>query len=299
MTRTDPRLFDARIADWLEHDPHRAPETALPIVLAAFPSIKQRRGRAPWRVFDMPSISRFAATSASVVALMVLALVVIAPWSMFGPGGTVTPTTSPTATPRPTASQTPRPTASSAVDPSDTSAWVQYRSDRYGFTLRHPADWQRSPADHDWTIAENGDVPSTGHEHFQSPGDPSVGVSAWSFDPDVSLTSVEEIVAWVQGDFCIESGSQPCAGIPERAVRLCVLEVRDCHPAVLIPFRDDVYAFIPGIGVDSPDLTIVAVWRPESHPSVSQYGGARDLLLAFLSTYDSGRGAGVYLDPPP
>ena len=54
MTRSDEPLFEPRIADWLEDDPHAAPDQALDVVLAAFPSIKQRRAwRVPWRVPGM------------------------------------------------------------------------------------------------------------------------------------------------------------------------------------------------------------------------------------------------------
>jgi hypothetical protein len=31
-------------------------------------------------------------------------------------------------------------------------------------------------------------------------------------------------------------------------------------------------------------MVVIAVWRPESHPSVAPFGGARQLLEAFLST---------------
>ena len=56
MNRSDEPLFDTRIADWFEDDPHSAPDQALDIVLAAFPSIKQRRAqRAPWRYSDVTS----------------------------------------------------------------------------------------------------------------------------------------------------------------------------------------------------------------------------------------------------
>ena len=56
MNRSDETLFDPRIADWLEDDPHTAPDQALDVVLAAFPSINQRRAwRVPWRFPEMSS----------------------------------------------------------------------------------------------------------------------------------------------------------------------------------------------------------------------------------------------------
>jgi hypothetical protein len=62
--------FDQRIADWLEDDPDDAPDIVLSTVLAAFPSIPQRRAtRAPWRPTSM---NRFllAVGAASVVAVV-------------------------------------------------------------------------------------------------------------------------------------------------------------------------------------------------------------------------------------
>ena len=56
MNRSDEPLFDPRIADWLEDDPYEAPQQALDVVLAAFPSITQRHAaRVPWRFLDMSS----------------------------------------------------------------------------------------------------------------------------------------------------------------------------------------------------------------------------------------------------
>jgi Tol biopolymer transport system component len=61
MNRSDETLFDPRIADWLEDDPYAAPQQVLDVVLAAFPSIKQRRTwRAPWRFHDMSSPLKLA-----------------------------------------------------------------------------------------------------------------------------------------------------------------------------------------------------------------------------------------------
>jgi Tol biopolymer transport system component len=79
MNRSDESLFDARIAGWLEDDPYTAPDQALEIVLAAFPSIKQRRPlRAPWRFPEMtPSKLGLAAVA---VAVVVGGLFLFGPW---------------------------------------------------------------------------------------------------------------------------------------------------------------------------------------------------------------------------
>ena len=114
--------------------------------------------------------------------------------------------------------------------------------------------------------------------------------------PDVSLETIDEIVAWAE-DFCRVNDSTPCAG-SGRSGRAACREQRDCHPALLVPFQNDVYAFIPGDAEDG-SMIIVAVWRPELDASVAPTAGPRALLLAFLSTINGGGNAGVYLDPTP
>jgi len=91
MTRPSDPLFDQRIADWLEHDPDHAPAQALEVVLAAVPSIRQRRAwRATWRFQTMPMFTRVAA--AAVIGVIALGgmLLVIRPGQTVvgGPGPT-------------------------------------------------------------------------------------------------------------------------------------------------------------------------------------------------------------------
>jgi hypothetical protein len=96
MTRSDEPLFEPRIADWLEGDPYTAPDQALDVVLAAFPSIKQRRAwRVPWRIPNMNGMTRIAVTAAAVMAVAIGGLYVFNR-GPGGPGGPTTPTPSPT-----------------------------------------------------------------------------------------------------------------------------------------------------------------------------------------------------------
>jgi len=192
------------------------------------------------------------------------------------PGGSASPTTSASA---------PSETSSSTASPIDTTTWTTFSSDRYGFTIGHPSDWTVLPADHDWTLAADADQwPSTGFESFLSPtGD--VGVSAWSVaaDPGTTIEETADVEAWVE-QYCEQTNIRPCTGIDDRAVQLCN-EWRDCHPGLLVPFESDVQAFFTG-GNYQDVMVVVAVWRPETHPTVAQYGGSRRLLEAFLSTMD-------------
>ena len=70
MTPHDQTTFDPRIADWLEDDPNNAPDQALEIVLAAFPSIKQRHASRLPRRFTMTTLPRLAIGAAAIVVVV-------------------------------------------------------------------------------------------------------------------------------------------------------------------------------------------------------------------------------------
>lgn len=170
-----------------------------------------------------------------------------------------------------------------ATGPIDTTEWTSYTSGQYNVTVGHPPDWIEIPANRGWRAADAGDPLSPAHDTFQSPSD-AVRVSVWSapLDPGTTIESNGDIEAWVE-EYCEESGNTPCTGIDDRAVELC-LEKWDCHPGLLVPFRDDVQAFFSAGFYDPEAMTVVAVWRGESAPAVAPYGGSRRLLEAFLST---------------
>jgi hypothetical protein len=93
--------FDQRIADWLEADPDHAPPETLETVLAAFPSIPQRRAtRVPWRLTTM---TRFMPIGAAAVIAIVLAggaLLMLRPnTSNVGTAPTASPSASPSSAP--------------------------------------------------------------------------------------------------------------------------------------------------------------------------------------------------------
>ena len=71
MNRSTEPDFDQRIADWLEDDPNLAPRQALETVMAAYPSIPQRRTvRAPRRFTTMTMPLRLA--TAAVIGVLVV-----------------------------------------------------------------------------------------------------------------------------------------------------------------------------------------------------------------------------------
>jgi hypothetical protein len=167
----------------------------------------------------------------------------------------------------------------------DTSAWTTYTSGQYGFSIGHPAGWTQTPATRDWTFEADAvfDPFSPGTDHFFTPVGGGVGVSAWSVavEPGTTIETWADLEPWIE-EYCGQTNNTPCTGIHDRVVPLC-LERRDCHPGLLVPFRDDVQAFFTN-GAPGEKMIVVAVWRPESDPSVDQFGGSRRLLEAFLST---------------
>jgi hypothetical protein len=140
MTRSDETLFDPRIADWLEDDPTAAPDQTLDVVLAAFPSIKQRRAsRVPWRFPTVNGATRLALAAAAVVALTVGGLYVFNRGPS-EPGGATTPTPSPASSP------------SAGKDLLDVSNWKAFMSPRYGFKAKYPTTYRSVPSATLWRM---------------------------------------------------------------------------------------------------------------------------------------------------
>ena len=139
MTRFDDPLFDPRLADWLEEEPNTAPDQALDVVLASFPSINQRRAvRVPWRNRSMSSTLRLGLAAAVVVAATVGGLYFLS--SRTGPsvGG---PETSPPAQSAPSSAALPTPAGNRST----------FTSTQYGYSIEYPTPWSAVPATEAWT----------------------------------------------------------------------------------------------------------------------------------------------------
>ena len=118
MNGTTNPYFDDRIADWLEADPTVAPGQVLDTVLAALPSISQRRPRVPWLRRRFSPLGRLGfGRLALAVALLVLGALL----GLAIVGG-----------PHPS----PLPSA-----PTETT----FTSPVYGYTVRYPANWTVVP----------------------------------------------------------------------------------------------------------------------------------------------------------
>lgn len=115
--------FDSRIADLFEADPDRAPNAVLETVLAAFPSIPQRRAiRVPWRFRSMTLSARLVA------AAIAIAIVAVGGALFLRPGGSnVAAPSALVPSPRPSTAPTVSPSASPSTSaPASPGAPVDY-----------------------------------------------------------------------------------------------------------------------------------------------------------------------------
>ena len=257
------QLFERAVRDWLDDGSDRTPRPAIDAVLLAVKTTRQERDlRIPRRFTQMPTYIRLVAgiAIAAVVGFGVLLYSNREP----GVGGQPTPTPPPTAVP----------TASPTASLLDTSGWVPYTSERYGFTIAHPDDWSEDPASRAWNFES--DVQAWAHlestDHFND-AEGLVGLSAWS----TAVAPGTTVESWMEA-YCAGQNAGPCTGIQDGAVDV---ETRDQHAGRLVFGPDtDTMAFI----LDGQTMYVVAVWRGETDPAVQSYGGARALLEGFLST---------------
>lgn len=132
--------FDHRIADWLEDDPDHAPGAVLGTVLAALPSIPQRRAsRVPWRFQPMNRFALIGAAAATIVVVGLGGLLLTSrPNSPDPVGGP--PTTSP--------ASSPSPSPSAALPPPLTETFT---SSMHGISIAYPGGWQAKAATQPWS----------------------------------------------------------------------------------------------------------------------------------------------------
>jgi hypothetical protein len=117
-------LFDARLADWLEDDPDRAPDEVLRTIGAALPSVPQRRALSLWRGSRPAWAVRYGYVAAAVAVIALLTSVGLAIIGGSHPG--------PTPSPAPTG----RPATTLAV----------FESPLYGYGIDYPIGWEYQTA---------------------------------------------------------------------------------------------------------------------------------------------------------
>ena len=208
MNRIADPGFDQRVADWLEDDPDNAPPIVLGTVLAAFPSIPQRRGRfAPWRFLPMNTFSR-AAAAVLVAALALGGAVYLLGRTTPSVGG---PTATPEVSPSPA-------TASAAPTQLPASGLVPFTSRQYGYTISVPAGWGVRPAtrvldgmEPPWVSSETPTHPgpdSTAVDDVEGFGSDRAGVPAGILVVGASLTPPGATLAsWTTGTAGAACGS--------------------------------------------------------------------------------------------
>ena len=293
MNRSNDPFFDSRIADWLEDDPNRAPGQVLDTILAAVPSISQRRRLpVPWRFNPMPNSIRLAA-AALVVVIAVGVIYLNLPGSD-GPGGQSTP--SPTPSPTPTVAPSP---SASQVAPGITG-WTPYTSDFYGFQMSYPSDWSvNSQATREWQATDGLANPDAWPyaDVFVNPeavdGD-SIGVWVWNMPAGegANVDSVEGLKAWAEA-FCTaapalrDDDAASCRPVAQRAEAMCLVAGGDpCRAAIFAPAAGGPSAFFedPNSATTGPVMVrVVQVGRPDDFAAANRYGGTEELLRSFLT----------------
>jgi len=274
------RDFDRIAGAWLAEGPSELADRVLDAALDEVHLTDQRRHLpVPWRLNPMPNALRpVAAALVGVLAVGVIYL------NLPGRTDTGGPSTNPSPTVEGTPTPAPSPTQNALLD---TATWTIYTSSQYGFKIGHPADWTVAPADRAWNLeTDAADWLSTATDSFYTQGladELGVRVSVWSVPfAYVNDEATEDVEAWAEA-YCEAAGGTTCGSIHDRAVRLCI-ELRDCHPGVLLASNDsEPQAFFSG-GIYGGEMVVVSVWRTDNDPSVAPYGGGRKLLETFLST---------------
>jgi hypothetical protein len=136
----DPR-FDRAAREWVDVGPALAPAGAVAAAMAKIASIERPRRRG-WRPGVRPVWRGSLAGWLGAAAGLIAAVVVLS--AQFGgiasPGGSSSPGSLPTAAP------TPVPTAV------DTTRWITFTSNLYGYSFRVPPTFQGSPSGDFWTL---------------------------------------------------------------------------------------------------------------------------------------------------
>ena len=159
--------FEGDLNHWLEDGPTSAPDRVVDSVLAAFPSMPQRRGasRAAW---GSPLIRDHAFALVRVAAVAVVAIGGVLLLNRL-PSNEVGSLPAPSVSASSSTSPSGSPVASLAPSSIDTSAWTSFRSARHGFSVRYPEDWTVTPATESWPSADAPGPPDPMLDMFIAP----------------------------------------------------------------------------------------------------------------------------------
>ena len=162
-------------------------------------------------------------------------------------------------------------------------SWTPYASGIYSYAASYPSAWS---VDH---LASRAFDPgsdqfgpdSAAMDTFTN-AKGTVTVSNWQapHDPADNPSVEANLLAWIE-ELCVDVGDSQCAGIPNRAIRACRCGADPTEAGFVVPFRDHVMAFFAGTPDDT--INIVTVWLADDDPAAAPYGGAIELMYAFLA----------------
>jgi len=257
------RVLDRYLADGAEQVPDRVIDDAL----RQIDHIPQRRAlRVPWRFNDMPSVFKLALAGATVVAVLVVGSMFLnrGPTNSVGGPGVGSPSPSASVP----ASATASPSPSLAL--TDTSNWVPFTSDLYGYSIARPPTWVAQPATRDWSL-ETDRADWVGHgvaDRFwgAAEGEDTL-VTAFADDVPSGMSDDEWLTAYYEGT---EADGQQCDALVEELKPLPAIMVDGRRGVIAVNEAcSDAQAFVFTEG----RVHVFAVWRAEVA-----------LLEAFLST---------------
>jgi hypothetical protein len=187
------------------------------------------------------------------------------------PPSSTLPTTESSTAPTTTEPQS-VPQTSPAPAPIDTSAWLPFVSEHYGFSMAYPPDWEAYQGSGGWSFPDDTAWPA-GVEvsdwfYLDVPDLPAVAASVWwvAVEPGVSADD------WFLGYCAVDV--TPCDGTePSEPASL------DGHEGRLVRASDPLAYF--GVG---DRVYMAAIWQPDEIESLQPYGGGYRLLEALLST---------------
>ena len=145
-----PRESSAIVAAWLEEGPNELPESTRRAIAVDVRTTHQSR-RSAWAPRWFPRSDRLTLVAVSAVAVMALVVggLVVRPFASGGDsnvGGVA---------PAPSASPAPSPSEAPSATPLPTTLDIPvmselYTSRRYGYSVKHPADWSVAQASQTW-----------------------------------------------------------------------------------------------------------------------------------------------------
>jgi hypothetical protein len=199
--------------------------------------------------------------AAAVGSLLIIAACGVGSGSPAATDHAATPPSSATA---PTLPPTPTPAPQASATPIDTTGWVPFSSDRFGYDMAIPPTWTPTPAIRDWSLEAATEV-DPGADHFiESAAAYPIGVQAFSAPVPANTSSEEWIAALIPPDATYE-GCTPMRIGDWEAITI------DGRAAL---FNPDACSASQAFAFVGDRAYVFSVWREDQQA----------LLKAFLST---------------